>query len=180
MASKEKKVKPHTVPNAPVDIYPETPTHPSPPNPHSNLDYEIIIVDDASPDGTLQVAQQLQKLYNSSHIVLRPRAGKLGLGTAYVHGLKSATGTFVIIMDADFSHHPKFIPGFIDRQRRTGCDIVTGTRYAGQGGVYAQDGQPGCELGGGYGVAAGGERSDGEFSAVSEGGAGEGDGRDGE
>ncbi|KAL8956990.1 MAG: hypothetical protein Q9193_005625 [Seirophora villosa] len=105
----------------------------------NDLNYEIIIVDDASPDGTLQVAQQLQKLYTPAHIVLRPRAGKLGLGTAYVHGLKSATGNFVIIMDADFSHHPKFIPGFIRRQRRTGCDIVTGTRYAGEGGVYGWD-----------------------------------------
>lgn len=117
---------------------PKTPTHPLA-QLHSNLNYEIIIVDDASPDGTLQVAQQLQKLYTPAHIVLRPRAGKLGLGTAYVHGLKSATGSFVIIMDADFSHHPKFIPGFIRRQRRTGCDIVTGTRYAGEGGVYGWD-----------------------------------------
>ncbi|KAL8717494.1 MAG: hypothetical protein Q9225_005265 [Loekoesia sp. 1 TL-2023] len=106
----------------------------------NNLDYEIIIVDDASPDGTLEIAQQLQNLYTSKHILLRPRAGKLGLGTAYIHGLRSATGTFVIIMDADFSHHPKFIPRMIRTQQRTNCDIVTGTRYAGPGaGVYGWD-----------------------------------------
>ncbi|KAL8996825.1 MAG: hypothetical protein Q9188_006474 [Gyalolechia gomerana] len=106
----------------------------------NNLDYEIIIVDDASPDGTLEIATQLQRLYTPQRILLRPRPGKLGLGTAYVHGLRSATGTFVIIMDADFSHHPKFIPQFIAAQKRTNCDIVTGTRYSGAGaGVYGWD-----------------------------------------
>ncbi|TKA50542.1 Dolichol-phosphate mannosyltransferase, partial [Cryomyces minteri] len=72
----------------------------------NNLDWEIIIIDDASPDGTQDVAKQLIKAYGPSHILLKPRAGKLGLGTAYVHGLQFATGNFVIIMDADFSHHP--------------------------------------------------------------------------
>ena len=69
------------------------------------LDFEIIIIDDNSPDGTLQVAKQLESAYGSDKIVLRPRSGKLGLGTAYVHGIKHSTGDFVIIMDADMSHH---------------------------------------------------------------------------
>ena len=72
---------------------------------NSKLDWELIIVDDASPDGTQEVAKQLITLYGADRIVLKPRAGKLGLGTAYVHGLQFATGNFVIIMDADFSHH---------------------------------------------------------------------------
>jgi dolichol-phosphate mannosyltransferase len=105
----------------------------------SNLDWEIIIVDDASPDGTQEIAKQLQKAYGANHILLKPRAGKLGLGTAYVHGLQFATGNFVIIMDADFSHHPKFIAQMIQVQKESGCDIVTGTRYAGNGGVYGWD-----------------------------------------
>ena len=96
-------------------------------------------MDDGSPDGTLEVAQQLQDLYTPSNVVLKPRAGKLGLGTAYVHGLKYATGTFVIIMDADFSHHPKFLPSMIRTQMEGDYDIVTGTRYAGDGGVYGWD-----------------------------------------
>ena len=96
-------------------------------------------MDDGSPDGTLEVAQQLQTLYTPAHIVLKPRAGKLGLGTAYVHGLKYATGTFVIIMDADFSHHPKFLPSMIRTQKDGDYDIVTGTRYTGDGGVYGWD-----------------------------------------
>jgi len=94
-----------------------------------DLDWEIIIVDDASPDGTQEIARQLVKVYGEDRILLKPRAGKLGLGTAYMHGLDFCTGDFVIIMDADFSHHPKFIPEFIRLQQAHNLDIVTGTRY---------------------------------------------------
>jgi len=105
----------------------------------NNIDYEIIIIDDASPDGTLQVAQKLQQIYGENHIVLRPRSGKLGLGTAYIYGIESATGEFVILMDADMSHHPKYIPEFIKLQKQYNYDIVTGTRYSLGGGVYGWD-----------------------------------------
>lgn len=106
----------------------------------SNLDWELIIVDDASPDGTQDIAKQLIKAYTPARVKLQPRTGKLGLGTAYVHGLQYATGNFVIIMDADFSHHPKFIPRMIEKQATRDYDIVTGTRYAGKGcGVYGWD-----------------------------------------
>jgi len=104
----------------------------------NNLDYEIIIVDDASPDGTANIARQLQKAF-PGRIILKERTGKLGLGTAYIHGLRFATGNFVVIMDADFSHHPKFIPEMIRVQATNDYDIVTGTRYAGNGGVYGWD-----------------------------------------
>lgn len=53
-----------------------------------------------------------------------------------MHGLQFATGDFVFIMDADLSHHPKYIPDFIAKQRATGADVVTGTRYGPGGGVY--------------------------------------------
>ncbi|TRY62807.1 hypothetical protein TCAL_00839, partial [Tigriopus californicus] len=91
------------------------------------------------PDGTLAVAQQLQDIYGSERIVLKPRAKKLGLGTAYIHGMQYATGNFIIIMDADLSHHPKFIPQFIQRQKSRNFDVVSGTRYAGDGGVNGWD-----------------------------------------
>ncbi|KAJ8326167.1 dolichol-P-mannose synthesis [Batrachochytrium dendrobatidis] len=105
----------------------------------AGLDYEIIIIDDNSPDNTIQVARQLEKVYGTDRILLRPRAGKLGLGTAYVHGIESSTGNFVFIMDADMSHHPKFIPEFIKKQQRHNLDVVTGTRYVHGGGVYGWD-----------------------------------------
>lgn len=127
----------------------------------SHLNYEIIIIDDASPDGTLDVAKDLQKIYGEKKIVLRPREAKLGLGTAYIHGMKHARGNFVIIMDADLSHHvnttsnltetsqlnkdslfslqPKFIPEFIELQKKDDLDVVTGTRYLGSGGVFGWD-----------------------------------------
>ncbi|XP_071671597.1 dolichol-phosphate mannosyltransferase subunit 1 isoform X2 [Patagioenas fasciata] len=81
----------------------------------SGNNFEIIIIDDGSPDGTQEIAEQLEKIYGSDKILLRPRARKLGLGTAYIHGMKHATGNFIVIMDADLSHHPKFIPEFISR-----------------------------------------------------------------
>ncbi|GAB4818235.1 hypothetical protein N2152v2_005281 [Parachlorella kessleri] len=102
----------------------------------SDVEYEIVIVDDNSPDGTQDIVRQLQKLYGEDRILLRPRPGKLGLGTAYVHGLQFVTGDFVILMDADLSHHPKYIPAMIKKQQQTNCDIVTGTRYKHGGGVY--------------------------------------------
>jgi len=104
-----------------------------------DIDFEVIVIDDGSPDGTLDVAKKLQEIYGAETIVLRPREKKLGLGTAYVHGLEHAKGDFIIIMDADLSHHPKFIPEFIKAQKEHDYDIVTGTRYAGGGGVNGWD-----------------------------------------
>ncbi|XP_046582821.1 dolichol-phosphate mannosyltransferase subunit 1-like [Haliotis rubra] len=105
----------------------------------SDYDYEVIIIDDGSPDGTLDVAKDLQRIYGKERIVLRPREKKLGLGTAYIHGIKHATGNFIFIMDADLSHHPKFISQFIEKQKTHDYDIVLGTRYSGDGGVFGWD-----------------------------------------
>ena len=64
----------------------------------------------------------------------------MGLGSAYIEGLDKCSGDFIILMDADLSHHPKFIEQFIKKQQDTQCDIVTGTRYRdGEGGVYGWD-----------------------------------------
>jgi len=104
-----------------------------------SLDYEVIIVDDSSPDNTLEVAEAIQKSFGSNHVTILSRKGKLGLGTAYVAGLKAAKGDAIILMDADLSHHPKFIPQMIDVMSKTQADIVSGTRYRRGGGVYGWD-----------------------------------------
>ncbi|PPQ99603.1 hypothetical protein CVT24_005179 [Panaeolus cyanescens] len=109
----------------------------------NKLTWEIIVVDDNSPDGTQEIAKQLAQVYGEDKILLKPRAGKLGLGTAYIHGLNFVSGDFVIIMDADFSHHPKFIPQFIRLQKAHNLDIVTGTRYRSTSTPSSADAEPG-------------------------------------
>ncbi|QSL64417.1 hypothetical protein MERGE_001718 [Pneumocystis wakefieldiae] len=101
-----------------------------------NFDWELVIVDDNSPDNTQEVAKKLIDIYGKSRIILKTRPQKLGLGTAYMYGIEYCTGNFVIIMDADFSHHPKYIPKFIHLQREKSYDIVLGSRYIAGGGVY--------------------------------------------
>lgn len=105
----------------------------------AKLDYEVVIVDDSSPDGTLEIAQALQKSYGKSKITIVSREGKLGLGSAYYSGLQVAKGDRIILMDSDLSHHPKFIPEMIERMDSTGVEIVTGTRYRPGGGVAGWD-----------------------------------------
>ncbi|KRX07297.1 hypothetical protein PPERSA_06912 [Pseudocohnilembus persalinus] len=104
----------------------------------NNLDFEIVIIDDNSEDKTAEVAKQLQDLYPKK-IYLHQRPGKLGLGSAYQDGIKFASGNFIVLMDADLSHHPKYLPEFIKQQQLTNADIVTGTRYRPGGGVVGWD-----------------------------------------
>lgn len=105
----------------------------------AKLSYEVVIVDDSSPDNTLEVAQAIQKSYGDKHVQIVSRKGKLGLGTAYIAGLKAAKGDRIVLMDADLSHHPKFIPQMVQLMDETKAEIVTGTRYALGGGVYGWD-----------------------------------------
>lgn len=105
----------------------------------AKLKYEVVIVDDSSPDGTLDVAKALQASYGESHVCIVSRKGKLGLGTAYAAGLQEAKGGRIILMDADMSHHPKFIPQMIELMDSHKVEIVTGTRYRRGGGVAGWD-----------------------------------------
>ncbi|KAG2491414.1 hypothetical protein HYH03_010203 [Edaphochlamys debaryana] len=97
--------------------------------------YEIIFVDDASPDGTATAVKQLQDAFGADCVKLVSRPGKLGLGSAYTAGLAAASGELVVLMDADLSHHPKHLPAMLAALRDSGADIVSGTRYRLGGGV---------------------------------------------
>ena len=93
----------------------------------------LLVVDDASPDGTGQLAEQLRAAHPRQLSVLH-RAGKLGLGTAYLTGFRQAlaAGADVIIqMDADFSHSPSYLPALVDRLAE--YDVVVGSRYVPEG-----------------------------------------------
>ena len=90
--------------------------------------FNVLIVDDNSPDGTAKIIQEMQK--TNSHIHLIERSSKLGLGTAYVAGFKYALShgfDFVFEMDADFSHDPKLLVKLLTKAEE--YDLVIGSRY---------------------------------------------------
>lgn len=90
---------------------------------------EIIIVDDGSPDGTGEIADTLKKIYQPDVHVIH-RAGKMGLGSAYLEGFRAALergADFVIQMDADFSHPPASVLEMLNQAEQS--DVVVGSRY---------------------------------------------------
>ena len=93
----------------------------------------ILVVDDNSPDGTGEVADDLaQRRQGAIHTI--HRSAKSGLGTAYIAGFTwavDAGADLVIQMDADFSHSPSYIPVMLEKIK--GCDLVIGSRYVREG-----------------------------------------------
>ena len=90
---------------------------------------EILIVDDNSPDGTGQIADELVEQYEGRFHVIH-REGKLGLGTAYLTGFQYALdrgADYIFQMDADFSHSPNYIPEMLEKCQENG--VVVGSRY---------------------------------------------------
>ena len=99
-------------------------------------DYDILIVDDNSPDNTAALVKKMQKDF-SSRLHLIEREGKLGLGTAYIAGFKFALERgyeYVFEMDCDFSHNPKDLKKLHDACSADGCDVAVGSRYVSDGG----------------------------------------------
>ncbi|MCY0885388.1 MAG: polyprenol monophosphomannose synthase [Firmicutes bacterium] len=100
-------------------------------------DFNILVVDDGSPDGTGLLADHLKTVYPGRMEVIH-RQGKLGLATAYLTGFRYAITQgydLVFEMDADFSHNPAYLPRFLETMARTGADVVLGSRYIPGGGV---------------------------------------------
>jgi dolichol-phosphate mannosyltransferase len=93
---------------------------------------ELIIVDDNSPDGTGDVADELAR---SFPIRVVHRAGKLGLGTAVIEGFDAAEAEIVGVIDADLSHPPELVPRMLSVLQQEGADLVIGSRYIPGGGT---------------------------------------------
>jgi dolichol-phosphate mannosyltransferase len=95
------------------------------------LPFHVLVVDDGSPDGTAVIIKSLQKEFPES-LHLEERSGKLGLGTAYIHGFKYALRNgyeYVFEMDADFSHNPDDLINLYNACALEGNDLAIGSRY---------------------------------------------------
>ncbi len=92
--------------------------------------FDILIVDDHSPDGTADIVKSLQREHSSVHLI--ERAGKMGLGTAYITGFKWCLEhqyDYIFEMDADFSHDPNDLIRLYDACKNQGADLAIGSRY---------------------------------------------------
>ncbi len=99
--------------------------------------FHVLIVEDNSPDGTASIVKQLMKEF-PNHLFMEERKGKLGLGTAYIHGFKWALEKkykYIFEMDADFSHNPEDLTRLYDACANNGADAAIGSRYISGGKV---------------------------------------------
>ena len=100
-------------------------------------DFHVLIIDDGSPDGTAGIVKSLQQKF-AGKLFIEERTGKLGLGTAYIHGFKWALKNgyqYIFEMDADFSHNPKDLLRLHDACANGGADVAIGSRYVKGGGL---------------------------------------------
>jgi dolichol-phosphate mannosyltransferase len=94
--------------------------------------FDVLIIDDGSPDGTADIVKQVQKEF-PDRLFLIQRQGKQGLGTAYIRGFKWALERsygFIFEMDADFSHNPQDLPRLYNACANEGADVAIGSRYS--------------------------------------------------
>lgn len=100
--------------------------------------FEVLIVDDSSPDGTAQIVRELQGRAFTGRLHLLERHGKLGLGTAYIAGFRwgiEHAYDYFFEMDADFSHDPNDLLRLLAKCRDEGADVAVGSRYCSGGKV---------------------------------------------
>lgn len=95
-------------------------------------DFDILVIDDGSPDGTAAIVKNLITTEFSNRLHILERSGKLGLGTAYIMGFKWALEheyEYIFEMDADFSHDPNDLPRLYAACHDEGYDVAIGSRY---------------------------------------------------
>ena len=100
-------------------------------------DFHLLIVDDGSPDGTAEIVKNLKEEF-SGRLFIEERKGKLGLGTAYIHGFKLSlkkSYQYIFEMDCDFSHNPEDLINLYDACAKDGFDVSVGSRYVKGGSV---------------------------------------------
>lgn len=93
--------------------------------------FDVLVIDDNSPDGTADAVKAMMEKF-PGRVFLEQRAGKLGLGTAYIHGFKWALSRdyqYIIEMDADFSHNPDDLTRLYHCCKDEGADVAIGSRY---------------------------------------------------
>lgn len=96
-----------------------------------NQGYHVLVIDDGSPDGTADIVRSLFSTY-PGQLFLEERKGKLGLGTAYIHGFRWAIKKgyqYIFEMDADFSHNPSDLERLYEACKYQGGDVAVGSRY---------------------------------------------------
>lgn len=96
------------------------------------IEYHVLVIDDGSPDGTAAIVKDLMTNKFAGKLHLVERAGKLGLGTAYIAGFKWAIEhkyEYIFEMDADFSHNPQDLLKLYDACANQGADVAIGSRY---------------------------------------------------
>lgn len=98
-----------------------------------DLDWEIIVVDDDSPDRTFEEVRRLAA--RDRRVRCLRRVGRRGLSSAVIEGALAASGEFIAVMDADFQHDERVLATMYRKLEETGADIVVATRYDGEGGV---------------------------------------------
>ncbi len=98
----------------------------------AGISYELVIVDDNSPDGTAEVARSLKLKHGKVKVFVR--TNEKGLSSAVLKGFEIAEGKYFVVMDADLQHPPEVVPKLVEKLKE-GCDLVIASRYTEEGGI---------------------------------------------
>ena len=103
----------------------------------ADVSWEVIFVDDDSPDGTASVIREIAR--SDPHVRCLQRLGRRGLSSACIEGMLASSAPYLAVMDADFQHDEEMLPRMLEALRGSEMDVVVGSRYAAGGGFGAWD-----------------------------------------